>query len=124
MDKELEVYGLHLEESKDPDKCIIDFAIKDDNGKIWATVWGNNPFHDVNIECDHPAVEFDDDEHVGECPICGAWATWHWETSADDGYEIQEQVVDTWELQDEIGGIVGKYIKILKGENANGKRTV
>lgn len=116
MDKELEVYGLHLEESKDPDKYLIDFEIKDDEGKIWTTVWGNNPFHDVNIECDHPAVEFDDDEHVGECPICGAWATWHWHVSADDGYTVKEQVVDSWEPQEKMGGIVGKYLEILMGD--------
>lgn len=114
MEEALKEYDLHVEYSEAEDREPIDFEIRDKQGELWATVWGSNPFDDVQIDCNHPAVEFDDDEHVGECPICGAWATWHWHVSADDGYTIKEQVVDTWEPQKEIGGIVGKEIKRLQ----------
>ena len=115
MEKELAEYGLHSVHKENWGEKKIDIEIVDDQGKVWATIYGEEPFDDVEIECEHPAVEFDDDEHVGECPICGAWATWHFETSADDGYTIKEQVVDTWENQEEGDGIINKYIKILRG---------
>lgn len=117
MKEELAEYGLHEVHSNEPDRKVLDVNIVDDDGKVWAEVWGDEPFgeYDVEVNCKHPAVEFDDDEHVGECPICGSLATWHWEESADDGYTIKEQVVDSWEQPDEVGGIIGNYINILRG---------
>ena len=113
IDKKLKEYGLHVVESTEPDRRKIDFRILDDHDIFCAEVFGDAP-DDVEIGCEHPVVEFDDDEHVGECPICGAWATWHWEESADDGYTIKEQVVDTWDYQNVPGGILGKYLEELK----------
>lgn len=112
MKDELKEYDLHVELGNDPDEPI-DFKICDKDGEAWATVWGSRPTQDVQIECEHPAVEFDDDETVGECPICGATCTWHWHVSADDGYTIKERIPDQWEKPKEIGGIVGKYLKDL-----------
>ena len=115
MKDELKEYDLHIEQSQEEDREPIDFEIRDDQNGLVATVWGSNPFNDVQIDCEHYAAEFDDDEHVGECPICGATCTWHWHESADDGYTIKEQVPDQWEKPKEIGGIVGKYLKELQG---------
>lgn len=114
MEEALADYDLHIEQSTAEDREPIDFEIKDNDGKTWAAVWGSWPIEDVEVECEHPATEFDDDEHVGECPICGAWATWHWEEYSDDGYLCKERVVDSYEPQKKIGGIVGKYLKELQ----------
>ena len=114
MKDQLAVYGLHKEWSEAKDREPIDFEIRDNQDELWATVWGSHPTQDIQIECEHPAVEFEDDETVGECPICGATCTWYWHESADDGYTIKERVPVTWEQPKEIGGIVGKYLKELK----------
>lgn len=114
MEEKLKEYSLHVEWSEAKDREPIDFEIRDEHDELWATVWGSEPFNDVQIDCNHPAVEFDDDEHVGECPICGAWATWHWQVSADDGYEIKEKVVDQYDKPEKIGGIVGEYLEELR----------
>lgn len=113
MEDKLKEYELHVEHSEDGHREPIDFEIRDGDDELYATVWGSNPFNDVQIDCEHIAI-FDDDEHVGECPICGATCTWHWVESADDGYTIKEQVPDQWEQPKEIGGIVGEYIRELK----------
>ena len=103
-----------MEHSEAKDREPIDFEIRDDKDNLCATVWGSEPFNDVQIDCEHPYIEFDDDEHVGECPICGSTCTWHWHVSADDGYTIKEQVPDQWEKPKEVGGIVGEYLKHLQ----------
>lgn len=116
MEEALKEYYLYAVENNSKDREPIDFVIRDKE-KVWTEVRGDKPStsrNDVEVECEHPAVEFDDDEHVGECPICGAWAYWHWEESADDGYTIKDKVVDTWEYPDEIGGIVGEHLKELE----------
>ena len=112
MKDELKEYDLHVELGNDPDEPI-DFEIRDDRDNLCATIWGSNPSTDVQIDCEHLVVEFDDDETVGECPICGATCTWHWHVSADDGYETKDRVPDNWETPKEIGGLVGKYLKEL-----------
>lgn len=114
MEEALKEYGLHVEHSEADDRDPIDFEIRDDRGELYATVWGSHPTDDVQIDCEHGFVEYDDDETVGECPICGATCTWYWHESADDGYTIKERVPATWEQPKEIGGIVGKYLKELK----------
>ena len=113
MEEALKEYDLHMVESKEPDRRKIDFKIFDRHNTFCAEVSGDNP-DDVEIDCEHPEVEFDDDEHVGECPICGAWATWHWGEYGEDGRVYKEQVVDTWDYQNVPGGILGKYLKELK----------
>ena len=113
MKDELREYDLKVRYNDSPDAEPIDIIIYDDEDNV-AFLWGSNPFNDVQVECNHPTVEFDDDETVGECPICGATCTWHWQTSGDDGYTITERVVDSWEKPKEIGGILGRYIKELK----------
>ena len=118
MEKELEAYALHVVQSDKKDRMRIDFKIFDDHNTFCTEVFGDAP-NDVEIVCEHPVVEFDDDEHVGECPICGAWATWHWQESVDDGYVIKEQVVDSWMPQKQAGGIIGKHLQEV-AEDGNG----
>ena len=113
MQEELKEYDLHIVESEKGDRYPVDFEIRDNYNTFCAEVWGEDA-EDMQIVCEHPTVEFDDDEYVGECPLCGAWATWHWQESADDGYTVKEQVVDTWDYQEVPGGILGKYLEELK----------
>lgn len=110
----LEELGLHAEWSEAEDREPIDFEIRDEYGGLVATVWGSNPFSDVQIDCEHYAAEFDDEDTVGECPICGATCDWHWHESADDGYTIKEPVPHEWYHPKKIGGAVGKYLKELQ----------
>ena len=113
MEETLKEYDLHIVQSDKEDRMKIDFRIVDVHGTFCAEISGDNP-DDVEIDCEHPVVEFDDDETVGECPICGATCTWHWSVSADDGYMIKEQIVDTWDYQEVPGGILGKYLEEIK----------
>lgn len=114
MEDKLKEYGLHVEHSEADDREPIDFEIRDDQDELVATVWGSEPWHDVQIDCEHPYVDFDDDETVGECPLCGATCTWYWDESADDGYTIKVKMPDQWEKPEKIGGIVGEYLKKLQ----------
>ena len=113
MEDALKEYGLHVEHSEAEDREPIDFEIRDDHGELVATVWGSEPFNDVQIDCEHIA-EYDDDESVGECAICGAACYWHYQESADDGYVIKERVPHNWIRPNKIGGIVGRYLKELQ----------
>ena len=117
MEEQLKEHYLHIEQNEKPNKYPIDFEIKDKQGKLWAAVWGES-VNDIEIECDHPAVEFDDDEHVGECVVCVAWTTWHWEKYNDDGYPCYERIVDSYIPQKEPGGIIKEYLKKLEQEGA------
>lgn len=112
MEEELKEYDLHIVESEKEDRCPVDFEIRDEYNTFCAEVWGEDT-EDMQIVCEHPTVEFDDDETVGECPVCGATCTWHWDISADDGYVVKDRMVDSWEQPKEIGGIVGKHLKDL-----------
>lgn len=114
MENELKEYDLHVEYSEADDREAIDFEIRDNHGELYATVWGSHPKDDVQIDCTHDFVEYDDDETVGECPICGATCDWHYESSADDGYVIQERVSHDWHTPEKIGGVVGRELKRLQ----------
>ena len=114
MEDKLKEYDLHVEHSEAENREPIDFEIRDDNDELYATVWGSDPWNDVQIDCEHGFIEYDDDETVGECPICGATCDWHWQTSADDGYTIKERVPHEWYNPKQIGGVVGEYLKELQ----------
>ena len=111
MEQELAEYDLHVEWSEDPDREPIDFEIRDKRGELYATVWGSEPWYDVQIDCDHDIVEYDDDETVGECVICGATCDWHYEVDGD-GNKVR--VPHEWYHPKKIGGIVGRYLKELQ----------
>lgn len=111
MEEELKEYDLHVEHSEADDREPIDFEIRDDRGDLYATVWGSHPTDDVQIDCSHDFVEYDDDETVGECPICGATCDWHYE---DDGEGHRVRTPHDWHTSEKIGGIVGKYLQELQ----------
>lgn len=111
MEDELKEYDLHVEYSEADDREPIDFEIRDDRGELYATVWGSHPTDDVQIECEHGFVEYEDDDTVGECPICGATCYWHKERD-DEGH--LERVPHEWLEPDEIGGIVGRELERLQ----------
>lgn len=111
MEEALKEYDLHVEHSEAKDREPIDFEIRDDRGELYATVWGSEPWDDVQIDCEHDFVEYDDDETVGECPICGATCYWH---NEDDGEGHVERIPHEWIRPDKIGGIVGKHLKKLR----------
>ena len=118
MEKELKQYGLHFRESDSPDRDNIDFVIEDENDNV-CWVWGDNP-RDIEWECTHPIVDFDDNEPVGECLLCGCSCDCHYE--ADNGnvedyaWSGRKLVPHEWYPRREIGGIVGDYIKQLREE--------
>lgn len=111
LTNELADLGLHIEESKDEDRKAIDFSITDGYKSCW--VWGNKP-NDLEVDCEHPIVEFDDDETVGECPVCGATCDWHYESYNDDGYTVSDRIPHQWHNNKEIGGLVSKIIEDTK----------
>lgn len=129
MEKKLEKYGLKVRwnDSNDPDKEPIDFSVEDEHDNV-AWVWGNEPWCDVQCECNHPTdhgcVEFGDDDEYGECLLCGAQCLWHWEEGEeyegtdDDGYVVSSKygsrVIDEWYHATKIGGIIGDYLKELQ----------
>ena len=106
MDQNLKEYDLHVEWSEAEDREPIDFEIRDDHDELYATVWGSNPTDDVQIDCGH-VVEYDDDETVGECVLCGATCDWHYE---DNGEGHKEKIPHDWHRPEKIGGIVGRYL--------------
>lgn len=111
MDK-LKEYELKVRWSDNPDASPIDFSIEDDEDNV-CWVWGNS-VDDVEVECDHPVIEYDDDETVGECPVCGATCDWHWVVSADDGYEIKERVPHGWHRPEKVSGIVKEILDEMR----------
>lgn len=102
--EELKEYGLEIRWADWQDHEPIDFDISDGNENV-AWVWGKDE-DDLEWECNHPFVEYDDDESVGECPVCGATCDWHWE---DDGEGHKERVPHQWHYQ--YGGIIKKIIE-------------
>lgn len=111
MNEELKQYGLHVEHSEADDREPIDFEIRDDHGELYATVWGSHPIDDVQIDCDHDIVEYEDDETQGECAICGAVCDWHYEDDGD-GHEVR--VPHDWHMPKKIYGIVGRELERLQ----------
>lgn len=115
MEEELKDYGLKVYWSEADDREPIDFSISDGEDNV-CWVWGSEPWKDVQIECDHPygCVEYDDDETVGECALCGATCDWHYETNLGDDMLVKERIPHDWHMPDKIGGIVGRYLKRLQ----------
>lgn len=104
----LEDYDLIYRESDNPDRLPIDFSIEDGNDNV-CWVWGTPD--NIEWECDHIEPDYDDDETVGECPLCGAVCEWHYETNYDDGYKASERVPHSWHRPEKVGGIINKIIK-------------
>ena len=120
MEEELKEYGkFFMRESDSPDREPIDFSIEDGHDNV-AWVWGSEPFHDIQVECNHPGefVQFDDDEPVGWCDLCGASCDCHYELdtgNVEDYYWSGRRLVPhSWTMPDKPGGIIGKYIKKLQ----------
>lgn len=112
---DLEKYNLVVEYSEADDREPIDFEIRNEKDELCATVWGSEPFKDVQIDCEHDFVEYsDDDNEMGVCPLCGAKCFWHWDIAYDGTAIIRERVIDGWDKSDGIGGIVGKELNRLK----------
>ena len=105
----LKDYGLHAVRPDNAEEPI-DLEIRTQRDNLCATLWGSDPFNDIQCECDHDFVNYTDDETVGECLLCGATCDWHWEI--EDGHK--RQVPHDWHMSDEIGGLLGDYIKSLK----------
>lgn len=125
--EELKDMGLSVRESDNPDREKIDFSIEDGQDNV-AWVWGSGePVSvdgkydlDYEVECDHAVVEYDDDETVGECLVCGATCDWHWECYVDCGYTQKSQVPHHWNAYHEgNGGIIKKYIEENYGHKQN-----
>lgn len=116
MKEQLSEVDLCVEQNVNSEKPI-DFSVKDSAGETCCDVWGNTP-DDVEFECSHPIVEFDDGEPVGECLLCGAKCDCHYE--ADDGnvegyyWSGRRQVPTSWAMPDKPGGIIGDYLKDLQ----------
>lgn len=116
MEEELNSYGLYLRENDAKDRENIDFVIEDKYDNV-AFVWGDSP-NNVEWECNHPVVEYDDDEPVGECMLCGAKCDCHYE--ADEGnvedyaWSGRELVPTEWTIPKKPGGIIGDYLKDLQ----------
>ena len=117
MKDSLAEYDLKVRYNDDPDAEPIDFIIYDDEDNV-AWCWGSEPWKDVQVECTHPVVEYDEDEPVGYCHICGASCNYHYE--ADEGnvedyhWSGRQKVPHDWVQPKEIGGIIGKYLKELQ----------
>ena len=117
MEEELKELGLNMCWSDDPNRDPIDFTIDDGYDNV-CWVWGKTP-EDVEIECNHPAVDYnyDKEHHQGRCEICGAWCDVRTRTNYDDGYRIDEPYAEEWYVPNRIGGIVGEYINGLRKES-------
>lgn len=116
----LEDNNLRVEHSENPDREPIDFDIRDaKTDERYATIWGSNPFNDIQADCEHPdyMIEYDDDESVGECLLCGSTCFWHKEVDDGDveGYHWSgvRRVPHEW-MGDCKGGIIGKLINNIK----------
>lgn len=118
MKDELREFDLKVRHSDAPDAEPIDLIIYDDDDNV-AWVWGVDP-SDVQVECTHPdqCVEYDDDEPVGQCALCGASCSAHYEMDAgnveDYSWSGRRLVPTEWEMPDEPGGIIDDYLKELK----------
>lgn len=119
MKDALAEYDLKVRYNDSPDSEPIDDIIYDDEDNV-AFIWGSEPWRDVQVECNHPdqCIEFDDDEPVGRCALCGATCETHCEV--DDGnvedyyWSGHRQVPTSWAMPDKPGGIIGDYLKDLQ----------
>ena len=116
MEEELNSYGLYLRENDAKDRENIDFVIEDKYDNV-AFVWGDSP-NNVEWECNHPVVEFNDDEPTGECMLCGAKCDCHYEPDVgnveDYAWSGRELVPTEWTIPKKPGGIIGDYLKDLQ----------
>lgn len=118
MWEKLSEYDLKICLNEAPDSKPIDVVIYDDDEDV-AFIYGNDPYN-VEVECSHPSqcIEYDDDEPVGWCALCGASCDTHYE--ADEGnvedyaWSGRRQVPTSWTTPKEPGGIIGEYIKDLQ----------
>lgn len=125
IDKELEDYGLKIRYSDSDDREPIDLSIEDNEDNV-AWVWGSEPFHDVEWECNHPdeCIEYDDDETVGECLLCGSHCDWHYENEVvSEGHDesgnytcktSSNRKPHNWYPRKSAGGIIGEIIDYYK----------
>lgn len=104
----LEEYGLSVRESDAPDRLPIDFTIEDGDDNV-AWVWGDKD--DYEVECNHPSIEYEDDETQGYCPVCGEYCDWHREVADEEGH--LERVPHEWHEGD--GGIIKQIVKEKHG---------
>lgn len=114
LEGDLEELDMHAIYSKKEDRDPIDFEVRDDRSVFCAEVFGTKPYDDIQIVCEHPVVEFDDDETVGECALCGATCTWHNEVVSDGDCIIKDHVVDEWDdhtAYKENNSVLGRYFK-------------
>lgn len=102
--RELEELELSIRESDAPDRKPVDFTIEDDVDNV-AWVWGDADSYEV--ECNHPHIEWEDDETQGYCPLCGKYCDWHREVA--DEYGHLERVPHQWYEGD--GGAIKKIVK-------------
>ena len=116
MEEGLNSYGLYLRENDARDRENIDFIIEDKYDNV-AFVWGDRP-DNVEWECHHPVVEFDDDEPIGECMLCGAKCDCHYE--ADEGnvedyaWSGRSLKPHEWYPLEKVGGIVKDILNEMK----------
>lgn len=119
MKDALAEYDLKVRYNEAPDAEPIDWIIYDDEDNV-AFVWGSEPWKDVQVECNHPdqCIEYDDDEPVGRCALCGATCETHYE--ADNGnvedyaWSGRRLVPTSWTTPNKPGGIIGDYLKDLQ----------
>lgn len=113
MEDKLKEYGLKLRENDSPDRYEVDFNIEDDEDNV-AWVWGYG-LNDVEFECNHPyqCIDFGDGEEQCECLLCGSFGDYHYEED-DGGHKVPE--VHEWYPRRDAGGLIGEYLKELKGE--------
>lgn len=118
MKDKLKEYGLKVRESDNPDREPIDFLIYDEDDNV-CWVWGETP-DNVDWECNHPIVEFDDDEPAGECLLCGSHCDCHYEADIgnveDYAWSGRRLVPHEWHTGTQIGGLVREYLEELKGK--------
>lgn len=89
----------------------VDFVVMNDGCEV-AAVWGDNP-DSVDSYCEHPedCVEYDDDETVGECTICGDHCDWHWVSDEDCRYREPH----LW-YGNEFGGMIKEKLDQLRSK--------
>lgn len=124
MEDKLKEYGLKIRESDNPERQLIDFDISDGEDNI-AWVWGQD-VDSVEWECTHPeeCVEYSDEDERGECLLCGATCSAHYEAdrgNVEDYYWSGRIFVPhEWLPKKTPGGIIGDILKEMsdgKGRN-------
>lgn len=120
MWEKLKEYDLMLCLNESPDSKPIDIVAYDDEDDVVASMYGDSPTDSIQVECTHPSqcVEFDDDEPVGWCALCGASCDCHYELdegNVEDYFWSGRRLVPTeWTTPKKPGGIFGEYLKELQ----------